>query len=89
MERLLGTVERMLGNTQWVSTRSFLDVVKDRGATTEEAVCDGPVNTAARAEIIRKLGLRAAAEVEISETDLTCAMWEYTSRMVHRALSPL
>ncbi len=47
------------------------------------------MNTAAHARIIRMLGLDAAAEAEISETDLTCAMWECISRMVHRALSPL
>ena len=59
-EWLLGTVERMLGNEVGLNT-IFLEVVKDLGATTEEAVCDGLVNTAARARIIRKLGLRAAA----------------------------
>ena len=85
-ERLLGTVERMLGNEVGLHT-ICLDVLKVLGATTEEAGCDGPGNTAWRAGIIRKLGLRAAAEAEISETHLTGAMWAGISRMVHRALS--
>jgi hypothetical protein len=63
----------MLGNEVGLNT-IFSDVMKELGATTEEAVCDGPVNTAARAGIIRKLGLRAAAEAEISETQLTGAI---------------
>jgi hypothetical protein len=61
--------------------------MNELGTTKEEAVCDGPANTAARAGIIRKLGLRAASEAEISETDLTGAMWAGISRMVHRAMS--
>ena len=85
-ERLLGTVERMLGNVECLNT-IFWEVMKELGTTKEEAVCDGPANTAARAGIIRKLGLRAASEAEISETDLTGTMWAGMSRMVHRAMS--
>ena len=85
-ERLLETVERMLGNKEGLDTIG-LDVLKELGVTTKEAVCDGAVNTAVRAGIIRKLGLSAASEAGISETDLTGAMWAGISRMVHRLLS--
>ena len=84
----LGTVGRMLGNVEGLSS-IFWEVMNELGTTKEEAVCDGPANTAARAGIIRKLGLRAASEseAEISETDLTGAMWAGISRMAHRAMS--
>ena len=53
----------MLGNEEGLNT-IFWEVMNELGTTKEEAVCDGPVNTAARAGIIRKLGLRAAAEAD-------------------------